>query len=116
MRVLFDGLVVTGSLSPFVPICLFQFEIGISSFSLFAGISSLVKYRLAYRCVRSFCLFHAVQLKPLAVADSPFSAVAFLVGLVAWLLLFCLDEDCNPGWGDCGRPLRRPVVLRLVTW
>ena len=28
-----------------------------------------------------------------------------------WLLLLFvvsgLDEDCNPGWGDCGRPLRR---------
>ena len=25
---------------------------------------------------------------------------------VVCVVFFCLDEDCNPGWGDCGRPLR----------
>ena len=36
---------------------------------------------------------------------------------------FCLDEDCNPGGGDCGRPLRLfgyvengDMVKYLVLW
>ena len=32
---------------------------------------------------------------------------------------FCLflfgDEDCNPGWGDCGRPLRLCVCFVCLT-
>ena len=32
-------------------------------------------------------------------------------GVFCWLCFaafccFCLDEDCIPGWGECGRPLR----------
>ena len=30
---------------------------------------------------------------------------SFLLWLVCFLLFLRLDEDCNPGWGDCG-PLR----------
>ena len=26
----------------------------------------------------------------------------------------CLDEDCNPGWGDCGRPLSSAPALGCV--
>ena len=34
----------------------------------------------------------------------------FLLWLVCFLLFVSLDEDCNPGWRDCGRPLRFCVV------
>ena len=35
---------------------------------------------------------------------------------VASCCFSCLDEDCNPGWGDCGRPLRLLlfVLLKMV--
>ena len=60
---------MTGSLSPFVlqlvfvSLCL-TYEIGISSFSLLAGIFESGQYRLAYRCVRSFDYFIVVQFTP----------------------------------------------------
>ena len=48
---------------------------------------------------------------------SPFLAV-FLVGFAVFvsLLFLLLDEDCNPGWGDCGRPLQLWlfVLLKMV--
>ena len=37
---------------------------------------------------------------------SPFFGVFCLFALLLLVLFLCLDEDCNPGWGDCGRPLR----------
>ena len=36
---------------------------------------------------------------------SPFLAF-LLVVLRCFLVASCLDEDCIPGWGECGRPLR----------
>ena len=38
------------------------------------------------------------------------------VCFVASVLLPLPDEDCNPGWGDCGRPLWRLrfVLLKMV--
>ena len=48
---------------------------------------------------------------PVAICLS-LSAASFLVGFV---LGFCLDENCNPGWGDCGRPLRLGVGLCCLT-
>ena len=43
--------------------------------------------------------------QPLASAFTIFGVFCF-VCFVALVLCLCLDEDCNPGWGDCGRPLR----------
>ena len=53
-----------------------------------------------------------------AVCDSLFNCVQVGFGFLFlhfWRCRFCwlccfgfaslLDEDCNPGWGDCGRPL-----------
>ena len=44
--------------------------------------------------------------------DFVFGFVCF----VASVLFLCLDEDCNPGSGDCGRPLRLLpfVLLKMV--
>ena len=43
-------------------------------------------------------------------------AVLLSFRLLFWALLavaFCclLDEECNPGWGDCGPPLQIKVML-----
>ena len=38
----------------------------------------------------------------------------FAVFCCCLLLVFYLDEHCNPGWGFCGRPLRRWVILRSI--
>ena len=41
---------------------------------------------------------------------SPF--LAFFAGcVVLFLAVFRLDEDCIPGWGECGRPLRLGSVF-----
>ena len=41
----------------------------------------------------------------------------FVCWLVALVLFLLLDEDCNPGWGDCGRPLRLLCdLLKMVNW
>ena len=52
------------------------------------------------------------------VMAAAFTILACLVcgWFVALLLFLLLDEDCNPGLGDCGRPLRLWlfVVLKMV--
>ena len=63
------------------------------------------QYRLADRCVRSLICIQVVQLEPPA-SDFTIFGVSGCVCFVVSVLLLCLDEDCNPGWGDCGRPLR----------
>ena len=88
-------------------LALFHTEIGISSFSLFARMIKLVKLPsiavcdllfafMLYRFCHRHCRHHLWFCRLLA------------------LLLFAVsrvDEDCNPGWGDCGRPLRLLVFL-----
>ena len=73
------------------------------------------QYRLDDRCVRYLNCIQFVQLEPLA-SDFTIFGVFGCVCFVASVLLLCLDEDCNPGWGDCGRPLRRClfVLLKMV--
>ena len=39
------------------------------------------------------------------LAAAPSLNGCWALGAVAFVVL-CLDEDCNPGWGDSGRPLR----------
>ena len=103
------GLKVTGSLSPFVPmLVMFHTEIGISRlFPCLLGCPSWSSYRLVYRCVRlfgfmlyRFCHRHL---------PSPFWRGLFCLALLL-CVVSCLDEDCNPGRGDCGRPLRLFVI------
>ena len=59
---------------------------------------------LGCRCVRPTFLCDICT--ALMGLHSPF--VAFFAGCVVLfsLFAFCLDEDCIPGWGECGRPLR----------
>ena len=74
------------------------------------------QYRLADRCVQSLICLHVVQLEPPASAFTIFGVFG-CVCFVASVLLLCLDEDCNPGWGDCGRLLRRfRFLLKMVNW
>ena len=56
-------------------------------------------------------------------ATSPFSTVAVGGFCCCFFVGFCLDEDCNPGGGDCGRPLRLfgyvedgDKVIYIVLW
>ena len=50
--------------------------------------------------------------QPLASDFTIFGVFRFVCCVVSVLFL-CLDEDCNPGWGDCGRPLRLLLVVLL---
>ena len=69
------------------------------------------QYRLVDRCVR--CLFvyslyrfsHRLMLSPFLAFSVWFSCCFGVASL--------LDEDCNPGWGDCGRPLRLLLLVLL---
>ena len=78
-------------------------EIGISAFSLFAG--SFLIWSLVYTgSMIAVCdSFHLCTGLPLA---SDFT----IFGVLFWLafcfgVLSLLDENCDPGWGDRGRPL-----------
>ena len=84
---------------------LFPCELGVFSWSI-PTCRSLCAISLLSTCC---------TVKPPASAFTIFGVFCW-VGLLLLLCLFCLDEDCNPGWGDCGRPLRRLrfVLLKMV--
>ena len=81
-------------------------EIGISAFSLLAGSFfdfESGQYQIGNRCVRFIVNLCTGQPR---ASDFTIFGVFCSCCCVVSVLFFCLDEDCNPGWGDCGRPLR----------
>ena len=108
---------MTGSLFPFVRrLVLFHFfhfgdwdlcffPVSWELFNVESG-----QYRIDARCVRLF--LGLCTGRPLASDFTIFGVFCF-VCFVALVLFFCLDEDCNPGWGDCGRPLRLLLLVLL---
>ena len=73
------------------------------------------QYRLVDRCVRLLFVYSLYRSRH-GLLHSPFLAFLVFVCLVASVLFLLLDEDCNPGWGDSGRPLwlLRFVLLKMV--
>ena len=68
---------------------------------------------IVYRCVRYIFLISCCTV--CTFGNLPLHHFRLLCFAVCWccfLLVFCLDEDCDPGWGDCGRPLRRVLCCR----
>ena len=82
-------------------LCFFPVRWG---FLFVAEVDTWLCHTLPSLCATDFLFTTPVQIEgPLSPVLAFFRWLCFAV----FLVVFCLDEDCIPGWGECGRPLRR---------